>query len=123
MGNLFSDAAPPAAGERFDTLLSHRGLTIERIVSTSKIESQLYVQEQDEWVVLLQGAALLDVDGVETRLLAGDYVFLPSRTPHRVLSVSDGAMWLAVHLSAEPSRGGGNGQMLDYRDIPQHPQE
>lgn len=101
MGNLFSDAAPPAAGERFDTLLSHRGLTIERIVSTSKIESQLYVQEQDEWVVLLRGEALLDVDGVAMPMAAGDYVFLPARTPHRVLRVADGAMWLAVHLSAE----------------------
>ncbi|WP_395402338.1 hypothetical protein ACHMW6_29440 [Pseudoduganella sp. UC29_106] len=77
MGNLYSDAVPPAAGERFDTLLSHRGLTIERIVSTSKIESQLYVQEQDEWVVLLRGEALLDVDGVPTPLQAGDYVFSP----------------------------------------------
>ena len=100
MGNLYSDAAPPAAGERFDTLLPHRGLTIERIVSTSKIESQLYVQEQDEWVVLLRGEALLDVGGVAMPLAAGDYVFLPARTPHRVVSVSDGAMWLAVHLWA-----------------------
>jgi cupin 2 domain-containing protein len=98
-GNLHVDAAPPAEGERFDVLLSHRGLTIERIVSTSKIASQQYVQEQDEWVVLLQGEALLDVDGAQVALKAGDYVFLPSRTPHTVLRVSDGAMWLAVHLN------------------------
>ena len=97
MGNLYQDATPPESGERFDTLLSHGGMTIERIVSTSKLESQLYVQEQDEWVVLLQGEALLDVDGAQVALRAGGYVFLPSRTPHRVLRVSDGAMWLAVH--------------------------
>jgi cupin 2 domain-containing protein len=101
MGNLYLDAAPPERGERFDTLLAHRGLTIERIISTSKIESRLYVQEQDEWVVLLQGEALLDVDGAHLPLKAGDYVFLPSSTPHRVLRVSDGALWLAVHLQAE----------------------
>lgn len=98
-GNLYADSAPPEPGERFDTLLSHRGLTIERIVSTSKIESQLYVQEQDEWVVLLRGEALLDVNGTQVPLKSGDYVFLPSRTPHTVLRVSDGAMWLAVHLA------------------------
>jgi cupin 2 domain-containing protein len=98
-GNLHVDAAPPAEGERFDVLLSHRGLTIERIVSTSKIASQLYVQEQDEWVVLLQGEALLDVNGAQVPLKSGDYLFLPSRTPHTVLRVSDGAMWLAVHLN------------------------
>jgi cupin 2 domain-containing protein len=98
MGNLYEDALPPATGERFDTLLSHRELVIERIVSTAKIVSQEYVQEQDEWVVLLQGQAVLDVAGHETPLRAGDYLFLPSRTPHTVLQVSDGAMWLAVHL-------------------------
>jgi cupin 2 domain-containing protein len=98
MGNLYEDALPPATGERFDTLLSHRGLVIERIVSTSKIQSQRYVQEQDEWVVLLTGDALLEVDGREMPLRAGDYLFLPARTPHSVLRVSDRAMWLAVHL-------------------------
>lgn len=98
MGNLYEDARPPEQGERFDTLLSHQGLVIERIVSTSKIESQQYVQEQDEWVVLLQGEALLDVAGRQVALKAGDYLFLPSQTPHTVLRVADGAMWLAVHL-------------------------
>lgn len=98
MGNLYEDALPPAEGERFDTLLSHQGLVIERIVSTSKIESQEYVQEQDEWVVLLTGEATLDVAGREMALKAGDYLFLPARTPHTVRQVSDGALWLAVHL-------------------------
>lgn len=98
MGNLYDDALPPATGERFDTLLSHRCLVIERIVSTSKIASTEYVQEQDEWVVLLHGTALLDVAGREVPLRPGDYLFLPSRTPHTVLQVSDGALWLAIHL-------------------------
>lgn len=98
MGNLYENAHPPQAGERFDTLLTHQGLVIERIVSTSKIASQEYVQEQDEWVVLLQGEARLDVAGQPQPLKAGDYLFLPARTPHTVRSVSDGAMWLAVHL-------------------------
>lgn len=98
MGNLYENAQPPAAGERFDTLLSHQNLVIERIVSTSKIAAQEYVQEQDEWVVLLQGEALLEVAGEAQPLKAGDYLFLPARTPHTVLRVSDGAMWLAVHL-------------------------
>jgi cupin 2 domain-containing protein len=98
MGNLYEDALPPATGERFDTLLSHQGLVIERIVSTSRIVSQEYVQEQDEWVLLLQGEARLDVAGRTVPLRAGDYLFLPSRTPHTVLQVSDGALWLAVHL-------------------------
>lgn len=98
MENLYENALPPAKGERFDTLLSHQGLVIERIVSTSRIESQEYVQEQDEWVVLLTGEATLEVAGRELALKAGDYLFLPARTPHTVRRVSDGALWLAVHL-------------------------
>ena len=98
IGNLHADAAPPAEGERFDVLLSHQGLVIERIVSTAKIATQEYVQEQDEWVVLLQGSATLDVAGRQVALHDGDYLFLPARTPHTVLTVSEGAMWLAVHL-------------------------
>ena len=98
MGNLYENAQAPQAGERFDTLLSHQGLVIERIISTAKIEAQEYVQEQDEWVVLLQGEALLEVAGQERPLKAGDYLFLPARTPHTVRRASDGAMWLAVHL-------------------------
>ncbi|MDD1506312.1 hypothetical protein [Pseudomonas sp. CNPSo 3701] len=48
IANLFHDSQPPAQGERFDTLLSHRNLQIERILSSSRIESVDYVQEQDE---------------------------------------------------------------------------
>lgn len=97
-GNLFAQAMPPSEGERFDTLLRHKGLVIERIVSSSKIESQQYLQAQDEWVVLLQGEAELDIDGKRLPLKTGDYVFIPSATPHTVLSASTGALWLAVHL-------------------------
>jgi cupin 2 domain-containing protein len=104
-GNLYRDAAPPEEGERFDTLLSHRGLVIERIVSTSKIQSQAYVQEQDEWVVLLKGNAVLEVAGQPLTLNDGDYLFLPARTPHTVRKVSDGAMWLAIHLHPPAAQG------------------
>ena len=100
-GNLNANAAPPAEGERFETLLAHRNLVVERIVSSSRIAPQRYVQEQDEWVLLLRGEATLDVDGERASLVSGDYLFLPARTPHTVLNVTDGALWLAVHLQPE----------------------
>ena len=97
-GNLLVDAVAPGEGERFDTLLVHRGLVIERIVSSAGVSSTEYVQAQDEWVVLLQGEAALEVAGEVIDLHAGDYVFLPAGTPHTVRRVSQGALWLAVHL-------------------------
>ncbi|MBE9609278.1 cupin domain-containing protein [Chitinilyticum piscinae] len=97
-GNLFHNRAAPASGERFDTLLAHGPLLIERIVSSPRIVQQEYCQQQDEWVVLLAGEAQLQVAGERRTLRGGDYLFLPAGTPHRVESASDGALWLAVHL-------------------------
>lgn len=100
IGNLFSDTTIPFTGERFDTLLSHRNLLIERIVSSARTAPGEYVQTQDEWVVLLKGEAVLEVAGRRIELRSGDYLFLPSGTPHTVASVSEGALWLAIHLHA-----------------------
>lgn len=97
-GNLFADALPPAEGERFETLLKHRNLVVERIVSSSAISPVEYVQTQDEWVLLLEGEAVLEVAGERHELKRGDYLFLPAGVSHSVLSTSQGALWLALHL-------------------------
>jgi len=96
--NLFDSVAPPVTGERFDTLLQHKNLVIERICSSSDMPLTRYVQTQDEWVLLVQGTAVIEIDGTTESLKAGDYVFLPANTPHCVREVSEGALWLAVHL-------------------------
>ncbi|HEV8694337.1 MAG TPA: hypothetical protein VGQ93_09170, partial [Lysobacter sp.] len=62
-GNLFVDTGAPAEGERFETLLSHKNLAIERIVSSAAMTPTEYVQTQDEWVAILQGEATLEVAG------------------------------------------------------------
>lgn len=98
IGNLFLKADPPQQGEYFKTLLQQQGILIELILSSSQIEPQEYIQEQDEWVVLLQGEAVLDIAGETIRLRAGNYIFLAAQTPHTVLAVSQGALWLAIHF-------------------------
>ena len=100
-GNMFADAAPPLKGERFEPILSHKNLVIERILSSAAVTPCEYVQQQDEWVVLLQGDAVLRVAGETVMLKSGDYLFLPAGTPHMVEHVSQGAIWLAVHLYSE----------------------
>ncbi len=101
ISNLFTDAVPPHEGERFDTILSHKNLVVERIVSSEAITPQEYVQAQDEWVLLVQGKAVLQLAGESISLKAGDHLFLPAGVPHAVLRTSEGAMWLAVHLHPE----------------------
>lgn len=103
--NLFQQLPRLEQGEEFETLLQHHNLKIERIVSSSSPEDTRYCQPQDEWVALLQGEAMLEVDGAEHRLRAGDHRFIPAGTPHRVLATSEEprCIWLAVHLYPEPS--------------------
>lgn len=101
INNLFADALIPKENERFDMLLRHKNLVVERIVSSSRIQPQEYVQSQDEWVLLIRGDAELKVDGKSIALKEGDYLFLPAGVPHQVERTSEGAMWLVVHLHPE----------------------
>lgn len=100
-GNYFESIVPPRSGERYDTLLQHRNLVIERIVSSAHTVPVEMVQIQDEWVLLVTGTATLQIGEVVQHLRAGDHVFLPAGTAHTVAQVSDGALWLAVHLHPE----------------------
>jgi len=102
--NLFAGASPPVDGERFETLLAHRNLVIERIVSSGNATPIEYLQTQDEWVLLVRGDARLDVAGEDVVLEAGDYVFLPAGTRHSVVHASNGALWVAVHLHPDSTR-------------------
>ncbi|WP_456393854.1 cupin domain-containing protein [Nitratifractor sp.] len=95
--NLY-DAQAPKQGERFDTLLEHKNIKIIRILSSDDLHHDLYDQEEDEWVVLLEGSARLEVDGKELTLRRGESLFLPAHTPHRILSTERGTLWLAVHI-------------------------
>ena len=99
--SLFSEAAPEAADEVFTTLLEKPGLKIERIVSHGHASPAdfWYDQEQEEWVLLVRGEAVLQVEGQpDLRLKAGDHLRIPAHLRHRVAMVSDDALWLAVHF-------------------------
>lgn len=104
IGNLFTDSQPPAQGERFETLLQQRNLQVERILSSGLQEAVDYVQEQDEWVLLVRGEARLNLAGERIDLVAGDYLLISARVTHRVEFASAGALWLAVHLHPERAR-------------------
>ncbi len=101
MHNIFTNLPPcPTHGEAFETLLSHHHITVERIVSASFNHGRWMEQEQDEWVLLLQGEATLNVAGDVMALQCGDYLFLKARTPHRVINTSAQALWLAMHITS-----------------------
>jgi len=74
------------------------GAVIEQILSSALDEAIDYDQDYDEWVVLLEGAAELEVRGDRLALERGDWVLLPRGTPHRLVRTTQGANWLAVRL-------------------------
>ena len=99
--NLFALPDPMPVDEQFTDLLHTDSLRIERIVSTGQITSPglWYEQEEDEWVALIQGEAILEYeDGEKLHLLPGDYVLLPARRRHRVAYTSSEppCIWLAA---------------------------
>jgi mannose-6-phosphate isomerase-like protein (cupin superfamily) len=96
-GSLDADPAP-SSGERFRELARLGDVMVEQIISSSSPDPVEYRQVQDEWVVVLEGAAVLEIDGVEVSLGPGDWVLLPAATPHRVLMTEAGTRWLAVHV-------------------------
>ncbi len=108
-GNLM-DGLPPGRlpGELFTTLAAAAGTRIERIVSTGQASPAgfWYDQGWDEFVLLVQGAAALEIAGAgaaveERRLGPGDWVMIPARTRHRVAWTAPDAatVWLAVHIA------------------------
>jgi len=88
----------PSSGEDFSTLFEDKNIKIVRIVSSDKIEPQEYIQDDNEYVILLKGSATLEIDGKLKELVKGDTLFIPAKTPHKVLKTSKGALWLAVHF-------------------------
>ncbi len=110
--NLFAGLpAAPEAAERIEAILDRPGLRIERIVSTGQASPPdfWYDQPDDEWVLLLCGAAgLRFADAAEVRSMQpGDWLHIPAHTRHRVewTDAAQPAVWLAVHFGpGMPSR-------------------
>lgn len=101
-GNLYSAIPAASEGEVFDQLLEHGATRIERIVSRGHTspESGWYLQPQNEWVVVLRGAATIRYEsGEEFQLGEGGYLNIPAGIAHRVAWTSPGVetVWLAVH--------------------------
>ena len=95
--NLF-DYSLPQNGEQFTTLLEHKNVKIVRILTTSVPDCNSYCQDEDEWVMVLEGEATLEVEGKAKVLQRGDMLFIPAKTSHKILHTAKGTLWLAVHI-------------------------
>ena len=97
-GHLAPASAAPPTGERVDVLAGGGGALIEHILSSAAVEAVDYDQDHDEWVLVVEGSATLDVEGEAVALAEGDWIVLRAHQRHRVVATAQGTRWLAVHL-------------------------
>lgn len=100
--HLTEDLPEPAETEDVRILWQSPHMRVERIVSFGHASDEAfwYDQAEDEWVMVLMGEGVLEIDGeAQPRTLRpGDAINLPAHNKHRVVSTSpDGAtVWLAI---------------------------
>jgi len=104
VNSILADIPQELPNELFGLLFKNKHIKIEKIVSKGQCDAkdQWYDQEGDEWVILLQGAAILEfLEPAEKKsLAAGDYLLIPAHVKHRVdwTHPEKESIWLAIHF-------------------------
>jgi len=101
ISNIFDSIPDDLQHEVFDTLLNAQGIRIERIVSLGHTspEHGWYDQDESEWVMVLQGEAILEFeDSSSARLKKGEHLNIPAHCKHKVswTKPDEITIWLAV---------------------------
>jgi cupin 2 domain-containing protein len=102
-GSLFRNLPDATTEEQFEELCLSDSFRIERITSggQSSPPGFYHDQAQDEWVVVLQGWATVQLQEPEeaVHLSAGGWLMITAHRKHRVQSTSrePPTIWLAVH--------------------------
>lgn len=99
--NLFENLPETLPKEVFTDLLSGEHIRIERILSQGHCspENDWYDQDENEWVLLVQGDAVLEYeDGTFVTMTMGDYQNIPANVKHRVKWTHPDkvSIWLAI---------------------------
>jgi cupin 2 domain-containing protein len=95
------------AEESFETLLSGSQYRLEKIISEGhQTPPGVWLeQEAAEWVLLLEGKAVLEFEHVDAAysLEKGDSLFIPPKCRHRVswTTPDQPTLWLALHIDPE----------------------
>ena len=100
--NLFASIPENLDDESIDLLLRSENVNIERIVSKGHVSPATgwYDQKNDEWVLVLKGAAIIAFENDrDLNLVAGDYVNIAAHTRHKVkwTDPDTETIWLAIH--------------------------
>jgi len=103
MSNIFDNIPLDLSDEVFENIIAKQPVKIERIISKghSSPSSGWYEQPQQEWVLLLKGAAIIDFDHQPAvHLKEGDYLTINAHQKHKVSWTPPNieTIWLAIHF-------------------------
>lgn len=107
--NIYANIPESARDEITEILAQSKSVRIERIISTASAESFggqvgqtspegfFYDQEENEFVIVLKGKAVISFeDGTKVELNEGDFLNIKKHLKHRVDFTSNPTVWLAV---------------------------
>jgi cupin 2 domain-containing protein len=98
--NLLADIPSNLPDEVVQTLLKSSHVRIERIVSHGhrSPDDFWFDQDENEWVLLIAGAARLEFENEMVELTPGSFVSIPAHRRHRVAWTDPerATIWVAV---------------------------
>ena len=101
--NLLENIPIDKNKEEFIEILKNENIRIERIVSNGQKSDDdfWYDQDENEFVLLLEGFAILEFEDKEVKLKKGDFFDIKANVKHRVkyTSKEQTTIWLAVFYS------------------------
>ncbi|MDO5718981.1 MAG: cupin domain-containing protein [Tissierellia bacterium] len=100
MINFFENTKFLPSDEEIKIVFENDEIRIERICSNN-CPSGPYFQDNDEWVMILDGEAILEMNGENIDLSKGDSIFIPRKTVHSVLGTSKNCIWIAIHIKVK----------------------
>lgn len=98
-GRLRLPEDAPDRGELIEPVARIGGVAVEQILSGRLDAPQDYNQAEDEWVIVLSGRAVVEVEGQRKVLVSGSWMFLPAGVHHRLVDTEAGTSWLALHAT------------------------
>ena len=98
--NIFGNILADSKNEQFYEILKNEKVRIETIVSNGhKSEKDFwYDQDENEFVMLLEGHAIIEFEDKRVEMVKGDFIDIPKHVKHRVMFTSntEPTIWLAV---------------------------
>ena len=100
MTNIFQNITINKKEEEFIDLLKDKNIRIERIVSNGQVSKEdfWYDQEENEYIIVLEGSAIVEFKDKQVSLSKGDTLLIQKNEKHRVkyTDIEEPTIWLAI---------------------------